>query len=163
MEVKTNVRSTYLEIRHGYVYENTIQKYSHYCMQHKKQALRTNCVKHYIDKSAESPLCRMYGEKAETTAQCQQDSKERIQTTTRQRYKTCALEFMQKKATMECKYPNDATEARKRGIVVVYKENASSLALLHQVNVGIVARRKTVWRNIEILKGKPDGFGTCEV
>lgn len=70
---------------------------------------------------------------------------------------------MQKKAKMECKYPNDATEARKRGIVVVYKENASSLALLHQVNVGIVARRKTDWRKIEILKGKPDGFGTCEV
>ena len=33
-----------------------------------EQALRTNFTKFYIDKSSESPLCRMCGEKAETVS-----------------------------------------------------------------------------------------------
>ena len=31
-----------------------------------EQALRTNYTKFYIDKSSESPICRMCGKKAET-------------------------------------------------------------------------------------------------
>ncbi|XP_063595812.1 uncharacterized protein LOC134772704 [Penaeus indicus] len=36
------------------------------CVRTQEQALRTNYVKHHIDKSAESPLCRMCEEKGET-------------------------------------------------------------------------------------------------
>ena len=32
------------------------------------QALRTNCAKYHIDNTAESPLCRLCGEKGETVS-----------------------------------------------------------------------------------------------
>ena len=39
-----------------------------YCAGTGKQAIRTNCVKYKIDKTAESPLCRMYDKKSETVS-----------------------------------------------------------------------------------------------
>ena len=65
-----------------------------------KQAIQTNYVKHKIDKTAESPLCRMYDKKSETISHIVKEreklSRNKYDTRARQCCKNKSLEAVWK-------------------------------------------------------------------
>ena len=63
-----------------------------------EQAIRTNFIKYDVDKTSDSPLCRLRGKKGESvqhiTSGCAKIGSERIQNTTRQCCKESLLGYL---------------------------------------------------------------------